>query len=37
LQSEADYLTDRFADDNDHGLFAVLFAAAEQQRAIQTD
>jgi rhamnogalacturonyl hydrolase YesR len=32
LQSEEDYLTNDFPEDNDHGIFAVLFAAAEQRR-----
>jgi rhamnogalacturonyl hydrolase YesR len=32
LMSEKDYLVDAFPADNDHGIFAVLFAAAEEQR-----
>ncbi len=32
LRSEEDYLVKDFPADNDHGIFAVLFAAAEQQR-----
>lgn len=35
LQSEEDYLVEAFPPDNDHGIFAVLFAAAEQQRLLQ--
>lgn len=35
LQSEAEYLVQEFPADNDHGLFAVLFAAAEQQRLLR--
>ena len=32
LQSEANYLTESFPIDNDHGVFSVLFAAAEAER-----
>ncbi len=32
LQSESGYLVDHFPIDNDHGIFAVLFAAAEAEQ-----